>query len=455
MSDSFETICGAQDHARRVCKVAYTLNNTQPVACTIIGDQPLFYMDYVPEYEDEEDMSFDAADIGLLETEIEVLKKEIASFDKFSENFAQSPEQCFEDFQVNKGYVTDKAKTGEASAEALIDVMQGSRLAQAYLGFAEEHKIEIKLSGQVEDGFYDRRTGTILINDSVNTTDQILLLARELRRHWQHRQGALIHPLMFHPDNAVLVNRLQSADLAVSMVRIAWELQLSGMKEAWERIENSSMGDLGRAFAHEAFLDFRTINNGQASAAIFESWFLSERPRSEDKRLINQMLADYQGYVFDLEEAEQNITPSLISALGTMPFGKNYLSSHVITIMNDPIFTDVRDRSNANFLWFIKFERTFRETEQELQTDDSQHIADGIRLMASSENRDQNYDNTKEDAEIITLYANAEGEAQSTAEKTGDKPGKKGKRLGSKIVGKPNKNKQSGEVIYLRRWSGE
>lgn len=35
-------------HKRRVCQCAYTINNRQPVTCTIISDQPLFYMDYTP-----------------------------------------------------------------------------------------------------------------------------------------------------------------------------------------------------------------------------------------------------------------------------------------------------------------------------------------------------------------------------------------------------------------------
>ncbi|HRQ61581.1 MAG TPA: hypothetical protein PLO23_08755, partial [Alphaproteobacteria bacterium] len=121
-------------------------------------------------------------------------------------------------------------------------------------------------------------------------------------------------------------------------------------------------------FAREAFLDFRTINNGVACAAVFESWFLSERCQIQDKRLIQQMLADHQGYVFDLDKVSKGLTPEIIAALGSLPFGKNYLAVHAGTILSDPIFTDVRDRSNANFLWFIKFERSFRETEQVLQT---------------------------------------------------------------------------------------
>jgi hypothetical protein len=52
--------------------------------------------------------------------------------------------------------------------------------------------------------------------------------------------------------------------------------------------------------------------------------------------------------------------------LGKMPFGANYLEKNVTQIIADPIFTDVRDRSNANFLWFIKFERSFTEAERDV-----------------------------------------------------------------------------------------
>jgi len=151
----------------------------------------------------------------------------------------------------------------------------------------------VKNQNQIENGTYDRKNKKIMINPTLNNEDQILMATQELRRHYQHRQGALIHPLMFHPDNAILINRAQTCDLVVSMIRVAWELQLAGNKDVWTRIENSSMADLGRAFAREAYLDFRTINNGEAAAAVFEAWFLSERCRSQDKVLIQQMLSDY------------------------------------------------------------------------------------------------------------------------------------------------------------------
>lgn len=460
MRDSFGDITKGQK-AERVCRAAYTLNNSQPVICTIVGDQPLFYMDYDYAYEDEENLSFDAAGEGVLENEINSLKDQLESIDRLSASYAVSGVEKVEQFLSDASDITSaENKVQTSNIEDLLEILRESRLATAYLAKAEEHDVSVEYSQQVETAQYDRKSKKILINPNTSFVDQQLLAAQELRRHWQHRQGVLINPLMFHPDNSVLVNRAQVADLLVSIIRVAWELQLSNQKDAWERIENSSLADLGRAFAREAYLDFRTINNGQASAAVFEAWFLTERCRAQDKVLINQMLADYKGYVFDIEECEQQITPALIAGLGEMPFGKNYLAEHAVTIMEDAIFTDVRDRSNANFLWFIKFERSFRESEQELQTSSSPSAED-IRTSVSqtSEDLDNAFQQGAEQeyqgqADIITLFAQ---DAKTVPEESGDHAEQNTKRLVSKNRDE-NSNGSEGNtsnIVYLRRWSGE
>ena len=194
------------------------------------------------------------------------------------------------------------------------------------------------------------------------------------------------------PDQAILINRAQHADLSISMIRIAWELQLAEYKETWKRIENSSLADLGRAFAREAFVDFRSLNNGAACAAVFEAWFLSERCRYHDKKLIQIMLADYQGHVFGSQQASRNISIDLICSLGEQPFGKNYLSTHAQMILSDPVFTEIRDRSNANFLWFIKFEQSFRETERHLQSSDIKTAPEDLEGHIMNTLEDRNHD---------------------------------------------------------------
>ncbi len=439
MSDILNMTAGNNKYAKRVCRVAYTLNNEQPVACTLIGEQPLFYMDFDASSFEDDDIALDGADIGILEKEIKSLKDEIEAYDKFSYDVSRSTEQrvaeFFDDSEIiTSGCKKSKKKVKSVKIEELLEILSHSRLASAYLEAAKKHNVEIRFSNQVEKSSYDRKAGVIFLNPVVNLTELVLLSVRELRIHWQHRQGALIYPLVFQADSAILVNRLQAADLSVAMVRVAWELQLSGYKDAWENIESSQMGDLARAFAREAFLDFRTINNGVASAAVLEAWFLSERCRHHDRAVIQDMLADDQGYVFDIDHIVSSITPDFISALGEMPFGKNYLAEHALTIMQDPIFTDVRDRSNSNFLWFIKFERSFKETEQELQTSGESTDGDIHHDLHSS---NQGFANAKQkDADIVQLFDHRSEKCD----------GRKTKILSSK-----SRSNSGGNIVYLRR----
>ncbi len=366
MSNIIDHIFDVDSAKGQACRVAYSLNNSQPVMCSIISDEPLFYLDFGDEIEDEDDLEvFDFTDI---EAGVEDLKRRITDLSapvmSMDEN---SLEDRLELFCLNTDMAT-KADTEIKSAPDmgfLLKAVSQSRLAAEFIEFAKSYETKFEYNAHIADAQYDRMKATIYINPVLCREDQILLMARELRRVWQHRNGGLINPLTFQPDQAVLVNRAQIADLSVMMVRIAWELQLAGEKTVWERLEDSSMADLARAFARESHIDFRSLNNGSAQSAVFETWFLSERCRHEDRKLIQSMLADYQGYVFESEEASQNVTAELIASLGTMPFGKNYLAPYIGTITSDAIFTEIRDRSNANFLWFIKFEKTFRETEQE------------------------------------------------------------------------------------------
>jgi hypothetical protein len=346
------------------CRFAYTLNNSQPVRCTWISDQPLFYTDYDGVLEDEDFLSDPL--LQALEKDIADLCEKTSAYDKIAKEFAEADNAPSMQFRMDADFVTAPIAAAESGLEDAIEMLRSSRTASQYLSFAELSGVELKASNQVLDASYVRESGVILVRADLDLAAQVLLATRELRRMWQHKSGAGLHPLTFHPDQAVLVNRAQTADLTVSMIRTAWELQLSGYKDAWVRIENSPMADLGRAFAREAIADFRSLNNGTAAKACFESWFLSERCRKADRGLIQQMLADYQGYVFsDNPEASRLIATDLLKALGKMPFGQNYLSPVLVQIVNDPVFTDVRDRSNANFLWFIKFERSFTEAEKE------------------------------------------------------------------------------------------
>lgn len=347
------------------CRFAYTIGSAQPVRCSWISDQPLFYADYEDAADDE--LLMDDPVMDALERDIADLRDKTNAYDKVSREFAEPENHIQSLFREDAAFISTVYQSAPSTLGDALDILHQSRLASQFISFAQLHDVAIRETSHVMDAGYDRSSHSVLVRADLDMPTKLLLMVRELRRMWQHRNGSGLHPLAVHPDYAVLINRAQQADLMVSMVRVAWELQLAGYKEAWVRIENSTLADLGRAFAREAIADFRSINNGMAARATFESWFLSERCRKADRSLIQQMLADYQGYVFsDNVETSRLITLDLTKALGKMPFGTNYLEVVSVQIVSDPVFTEVRDRSNANFLWFIKFERSFTESENDI-----------------------------------------------------------------------------------------
>lgn len=390
------------------CRFAYTINNMQPVLCSWISDQPLFFNDC--EVMEEDDILDDPI-FKALEKDIASLRQKTGAYEKISAEFVEPLDLKAQRFIEDAAFIS--APYTKAASQDASELLRGSRFASMLLSFAELHGVTFKDSSQVADVFYDREGSVILVRNDLEEATKILLISRELRRVWQHRNGAGLHPLTLHPDHAVVVNRAQLADLTMAMIRTAWELQLAGEKAAWTRIENSTMADLGRSFAREACSDFRSLNSGKAAVACFESWFLSERCRKADRSLIQQMLADYQGYVFaDNAEASRSITFDLLSALGKVPFGENYIAKVANQILADTVFTEVRDRSNANFLWFIKFERSFRDGEAEIAQETQKTTGQGsVRTtkLASMEE-------TRPSAEIIPLvFGSAPAAPRKTA----------------------------------------
>ena len=370
MSNTSDTYINAASIPHRSCRIAYTLNNEQPVICTIVSDQPFFYLDYEGDIEEDlQDMDFfEDSDFAGSISSASISSVSSASggaYDdamRVEEFFANASSICkpadqiiFDDIPVEK------------NISELEELLSKSRFAQSLIGFAKEFGTQISYSRFVADAEYDRKDAHIRINPNMPWVDQIILLSRELRRVWQHRNGALIDPVSFYPDHAVLVNRAQVCDLTIMMIRMAWELHLADEKFVWDRIESSSMFDMARSFARESRLDFRNLNNGMSASASFETWFLSDRCLKEDRILIQRMLDDNKSCIFEDEKSSFSVAAQLIRSLGSVPFGKNYLAPYIETIVQDAIFSEVRDRSNANFLWFIKFERSFREAEQELQ----------------------------------------------------------------------------------------
>jgi len=359
---------------RPSCFMAYTINNHQPVICTLVADQPFFYMEDET-ISDDEQSALNIDEYAQIERELADLQKKVETYDRLAKSLDNEQDRRAQEFAAD-AITVGEPRAGDRSLVSIQDMIplmrriSQSRMGKALLDVANAHQIEMMVSDQVGTARYDRSARKILIHGGLGETEQLFYAVRELRRHWHHRKGVMLNPLTFYPDQAIVIARAQSADLMVSVIRIAWELQLTGDRALWAYLETGPMADIARSFAREAFSDFRSLANGAASAAAFEAWFLSERCRHQDKKVIQAMLADHQGYVFGSEEVSRTISIDLITALGEQPYGKNYLAPYAQLLMSDPVFTEVRDRSNANFLWFIKFERSFREAEQALQSAD-------------------------------------------------------------------------------------
>ena len=66
-------------------RVAYTLNNKQPVKCSFIGAEPLFFMD--TDEIIEEDSMFEDFSLDMFDGELEDLRNKIESYDAISKEF--------------------------------------------------------------------------------------------------------------------------------------------------------------------------------------------------------------------------------------------------------------------------------------------------------------------------------------------------------------------------------
>ncbi len=373
--DNSKIATNSKNQIRKI-RMAYTLNNTQPVLCTMISDQPFFYIDeeiqgddncmfadeFVHEVEDAIERN-DITDPSLI-NELLAMKNKIDAYESLTTHHKDidSRDNILDIFKDDGQVILDADYHSMTKIENVIKLLQKSQTAKSYLDNAIAAHVKIEYSNKIEKAYFDSQAKLILISPNLSYTDQAILLVRELRRFWQNTQNAMTNSLDFDPDEAVLIHRAQHADLDGAVIKSAWELRLAGEFDLWDRLENSCYMDLARAFAREALSDFRTLNNGKAQAVLFETWFLSNRCTMVDKQLINMMLNDYKDYV--QESQNEASCYDILCRLGELPMGKNYLSSYAAMIVNDSLFTEVRDRSNANFLWFIKFERNFAEAEQ-------------------------------------------------------------------------------------------
>lgn len=349
-------------------RISYHAGNlSTTVTCNMLGDQPLFYID---DAEDEECLFDGLMDMAGGDHEIDAdflddLRGRLNAYEKSARLIETTHMVAIED--AFDSMFKNKASRQSFDLNTVMALGSQSATFKAYADFIEQQFIKIETDAGVRTSFYDRKQSTIKINPGLSVSNAVFSMLQAMRTAWHHKQGILINPTKFQPDDAILVNRLFAADQAIVQMEMAWELNLAGHKDIWAEFIAMSGFDLCTTYAVEAMTNFRSIKSGLAARATFEKWFISGRCKSVDRDLIQTLLGNQDGITFDTPEMSTSVTAEIVSRLGLRPQGKNYLAPIMTQIMVDGLFTEVRDRSNANFLWFISFERSFNETEQHLQ----------------------------------------------------------------------------------------
>ena len=330
----------------------------QRAICNAIGDQPLFYLSDA----DEEDLMLDYVSDATLDE----MQAKLNTYDKAIKSLSDvviEPTESKFDKMVS-------TPTKQTTLDNVISFGSDSCLFKSYLEFTRSNNIKIELSSSTETSFYHKDKEVIYLNPYLDVFAGSSSLIKAMRNVWNHKQGILINPLTFQPEETVLINRLFAADLDVTKIAYIWDLKLAGNDAVWNDAMSGSDYDLYSAYAVEAMADFRSIKNGLAARAAFEKWFISDRCKNYDREIIQVLLGNHAIHEIDTPITSRMVAMDIASRLGNRPIGKNYLSTIVQSLMTDSLFCEIRDRSNANFLWFVTFERRMAEMEQELQVDD-------------------------------------------------------------------------------------
>lgn len=285
-------------------RLAYTIDGYQPVKCSLVGDDPLYYCDD-PQVSEEVERIFSPM----------MFEREPIRF--------EMPE--YKELDVT---------------ELLFRLSQSNYL-RGMLG-----DIAVVTSPHVKTA--ESRGRVITLWSYLCVEEAFLLCAKEIRRVWRGRYDLS----QLSVDGRLFEARLHEADLAGGMVRAAWEAKLSGYDAPWRRLFEH---DLKRAMMHEAQKDWRTLRTGQAQLHAVEGWYLSNRLIEVDKATVKTLLATFQD-----KWGDKHKPVDMVIQYTRLPTGESYMAKGIEIFLTDPVFDAIRDKQTANFAWFIKFESSFR-----------------------------------------------------------------------------------------------
>lgn len=307
------------------CKCSYTINNYQPVTCSLIDDVPLFCNSYV---DDGDTINIGAA----------------AGFKEEEEEFDE------EEFNPPSFVYTEKHIEDKEFKDYLFNCQLTSFLSNGYVLMYSESEDIVTIEGNL-----------INVPRTMDKAEAYIYILRVIRINKTLNSFNL---LSYDPDSSILLNRVLEADVMAFSLRGAWEVRLKGWEGPWEYL-SYHYPDLAYSFITCVQSDFRFLRNGEAMRSVFEAWFLGDYVNEVDSQTVKILLkaeAYYNTYNKWLPLSVRDIC--LIAEVSD---GVSYTSGlNAETVLTDSVFNAVRDRKCANFIWFMRFEKRFRETEEGL-----------------------------------------------------------------------------------------
>jgi len=191
----------------------------------------------------------------------------------------------------------------------------------------------------------------IHINPRYSLTDCLKLTITKLRKY-QLQSRYDMHSLFV--NQMIVYYRALEADSAVYLCRVLWETKLSNIdRDLYDTVRdlNPSLRPCFKTYEQLASSKWSTVYTGEAFFEAFVSWFVNYPLKHVDTSVVRMMLSDYNKI-----NHSDNCTLLFMNKVFTIN-NKTYLSPEFIS-STDPLFVEVRDKANANFMWFIKFERS-------------------------------------------------------------------------------------------------
>ena len=256
-----------------------------------------------------------------------------------------------------------------------IEILKTSELVRNMLS---EMVIEFK-SSTVDNTYF--RDGVLHINNTGYIPQELSIAISEIRAGWHIQNNNYIHDIFdLRPDDIIVYNRTMISDLTCCIFRAAWEMHLSQVDIVYHYLNNSpESAQIFKKYCTAMQTDFRGIKSGEGYSIIFEDIALSNAFSEMDKSIITSLMSS--SIYNRTPDNDKKLTHEMLNNIFSMPNGEENrdMIAHTNVVLTDPIFTEVRERGSANFLWFIKFERASKQ-------------ADLINRMYSTKDEELNID---------------------------------------------------------------